>query len=171
MLVNEQNVCTDIPPNFHKALELICARLRGQGVNWAVTGSLGFALQGLPLTPNDIDLQTDESGAYAIQRLLSEFVTQQVAYKVSPHIRSFWGLLQIGGLRVEVMGDLQKRLPDGAWEPPVDVMPHRRFIDLDDLHIPVLDLHYEQQAYLLMGRTEKAAMLADWLAQRVVRDE
>jgi hypothetical protein len=35
---------------------------------WAVTGSLGMALQGMELAVHDIDLQTSREGAYEIER-------------------------------------------------------------------------------------------------------
>jgi hypothetical protein len=51
------------------------------------------------------------------------------------------------------MGAIQKLLPDGAWEEPVYVEAYRRWVETDDLLVPVLDLDYEYQAYLKLGRT------------------
>ncbi len=55
------------------ALKLVCARLGGLGIRWALVGSSGLALRGVDVEPHDIDILTDEGGAYGIDRLLSEF--------------------------------------------------------------------------------------------------
>ena len=57
-----------IDPVYLNVLRQIHARLSNTDVNWVVTGSLGFALQGVPVQPNDIDIQTDKVGAYEIER-------------------------------------------------------------------------------------------------------
>ena len=58
--------------NVHlRVLERIADRLHASPVAWAVTGSLGMALQGVPVTVHDIDIQTDEKGVYEIERQLA----------------------------------------------------------------------------------------------------
>ncbi len=130
---------------------------------WAVTGGLGFSLQGVPVEVHDIDLQTDREGAYAIEAIFADAVVQPVAFSGTERIRSYFGTLTVQGVRVEVMGDLQKRLPEGSWEPPVAVAEHLRFVEVRGLSIPVLDLRYEVEAYRILGRHAKAEMLARWL--------
>ena len=51
-------------------------------------------------------------------------------------------------------------------EEPVDVALHRRWVKLDDMQIPVLALEYELQAYRLLGRSEKAEVIHQWLQKR-----
>src|SRR5574340_796175 len=145
------------------ALRQICALMEGSQFDWAVTGSLGMVLQGMDFPVHDIDLQTDEDGAYEIERRLSEFVVKPVLFKGSDRLRSRLGKLAIDGIQVEVMGAIQKRLPDGSWEPPVQVADHRRWVELKDLRVPVLSLEYEAEAYHLMGREERAAAIRQWL--------
>ncbi|ASJ02463.1 hypothetical protein A3L09_03935 [Thermococcus profundus] len=154
-----------IPQKHLKVLRRIYERLSKSDVTWAVTGSLGFALQGIPVEPHDIDIQTDREGAYEIERLFSEFVIEPVKFKESERIRSHFGALMIDGIKVEIMGDIQKRVND-EWEEPVDVNRYRRFVEVEGMKIPVLDLEYEYQAYLKLGRIEKAEMLRRFLAER-----
>jgi len=134
---------------------LLCQRL-GEEVLWAVTGSTGLALQGVRVEPHDIDLQTDARGAYRIEELLTEFVKKKVVFSSTERICSHVGAFEIEGLVVEVMGALQKRLPDGTWEAPVDVALHRRFVRFKDLLVPVISLEHELRAYRLLGREETA---------------
>lgn len=153
-----------IEPVYLNILRKIYARLNDRNVNWVVTGSLGFALQGVPVEPNDIDIQTDREGAYEIDRLFSEFVTKRVKFSSTERIRSHFGELIIDGIKVEIMGDIQKRLEDGSWENPVDLGRHKRVIELEGIQVPVLSLEYEYQAYLKLGRIEKAEVLRKWLS-------
>ncbi|MFQ5612691.1 MAG: nucleotidyltransferase domain-containing protein [Anaerolineae bacterium] len=148
-----------IAPAFLTVLRKIQAALNDGQVNWAVTGSLGFALQGVPVEPGDIDLQTDEAGAYEIERRFSEFVTRRVSFSSTARIRSHFGALRLDGIEVEIIGALQKRLGDGGWEPPVDVGRYKRTVEVEGMSIPVLSLEYEYEAYLTLGRVEKAQML------------
>lgn len=155
-----------LTPAFSAALQSIAVALLGAPIDWALTGSLGFALQGGAVSPRDIDIQTDAEGAYAIAQRLADYVVSPVTYVASPAIRSHLGALEIAGVTVEVMGALQKRLPNGAWEPPVDVRLHRRWVRAADQLLPVLDLAYEEQAYRALGRTERADMLRQRLVQQ-----
>ena len=143
-------------------LETLSTTLDDCSITWALTGSASFALQGIPLTPDDIDIQTTEDGAYLIEELFAEQVIEPVTFSESEVIRSHFGAIELNDVRVEVMGALQKRQTDGAWEPPVNITEHRTFVDLGDIRVPVLSLHYEAEAYKRLGRTERAALLAEY---------
>lgn len=155
-----------IPAPFLDVLRKIYRCLQDSSAVWVVTGSLGLALQGVPVEVHDIDLQTDGAGAYEIERRLAEYVTQPVQHWVSERIRSHFGALEIDGVQVEIMGAFQKRLDDENWEEPVDVVQHRRWVKLEDMQIPVLALEYEEQAYRLLGRSEKAEVIHQWLQKQ-----
>lgn len=141
------------------ALSILMDRLDGTEIVWALTGSLGHALQGVPLEAHDVDVQTDERGAYSIEDRLAGFVVRAVGLSSTDRIRSHFGAFSVGGVVVEVMGALQKRLPDGSWEPPVDVVSHRKYVTAAGRSVPVLDLAYEADAYEILGRTDRAALL------------
>ncbi|RKZ25640.1 hypothetical protein DRQ20_04710, partial [bacterium] len=81
-------------------------------------------------------------------------------------IRSHFGELRIDGVKVEIMGDVQKRLPDGGWEEPVDVEKHRKFIQVEGMRVPVLKLEYEYRAYLILGRKERAEILERYMCKK-----
>jgi hypothetical protein len=146
-----------------RVLHTLYERLSVTDINWVVTGSLGFVLQGVPVEPHDIDIQSDETGVHEIERLFSEFVTRLVALSATHNVRSHIGALMIDGIEVEIMGDIQKALADGAWEEPTDLDRHKRFVEVEGMRIPVLSLEYERQAYGDMGRIEKAETLRQWL--------
>ncbi len=155
-----------IDPTYLNILRQIYTRLKDSNINWVVTGSFGFALQNVPVTPQDIDLQTNEAGAYEIERLLSEHVTRNVAFSSVENIRSHFGALTIDGIKVEIMGDISKRLEDGTWEEPVDLERYKQFVQVEGMQVPVLSLEYEYQAYLKLGRLEKAQIMRKVLQDR-----
>jgi len=148
---------------YLKILRKINTRLNNTSVNWALTGSFGFSLQGVPVKPNDIDIQTDKEGAYEIERHFSEFITKRVIFSSTERIRSHFGELMIDGIKVEIMGNIQKRLENGSWENPVDLERHKRVVEVEGMKVPVLSLEYEYQAYLKLGRVDKVEMLRNWL--------
>jgi hypothetical protein len=148
---------------FLEPLQIIHARLQDCNAVWAITGSLSMALQGLDLPVHDIDLQTDTSGAYEMERLFSEYLRESVHFWQSPRIRSHFGRLEILGVQVEIMGDIAKSLDGVEWEAPTDVVANRCWVDWQDLHLPVITLEHEYHAYLFMGRLEKAELLKKWL--------
>ena len=150
---------------FVKALTKIYRKLEKKPVNWVVTGSLAFALQDLPVRPNDIDIQTDEAGAYEIERLFANRVTEPVKIREEKKMRSHFGILDIDGVRVEIMGDICKKTETGDWGEPVELDHFKQFVEFSGMRIPVLSLSYEYKAYLTLGRMEKAMMLKEWLAR------
>lgn len=155
-----------IDMSYAKALRRIYTSLQDKPVSWVVAGSLSFALQGVPVTPDDIDLQTDLAGALAIEQYLSKHVVQKVKYSPTEKVRSHLGELSLNGVKVKIMGDVQKRQEDGSWEKPADLAQYKQYIEFRGMTIPVLALEYEYEAYLKLERFEKAAMLKEALQDR-----
>ncbi len=147
-----------LPASFLPVLHQLHTTLHEQDILWAITGSTSFALRGLPFTPNDIDLQTDTPGAYAVEKALQPFVVRPVAFSGTERIRSHLGQLRVDGVKVEIMGDVEKWV-NGRWEPPPDLTKHREFIQFDGMELPVLSLAHEREAYEKMGRVETAVVL------------
>lgn len=158
----------NLPPRLLEVFRLIHARLEAEGLDWALTGSLAFAMQGLETLPRDIDIQTDRAGAYRFEALFREHVTHPVGTdRAGERVRSHFGDFDFGGVAVQVMGELQKRDPlTGEWEPPTDLQRHRRFLEFEGMRVPVLDLAYEAESYRRMGRPERAAQLEALAARR-----
>jgi hypothetical protein len=156
---------------FLDALRIICTRLNEHQVIWAVTGSLGMALQGMDIEVHDIDIQTSQHGAYEIEGYFPEYIVKPVHYLASERMRSHLGVLEIEGVKVEIIGDVQKLLDGQVWEKPVNVKQYRRWINVEGMQVPVISLEYEHQAYLKMGRIEKAEKIKKWLDENRTRPE
>ena len=128
-----------IEQHYRNVLRKIYARLCDHQINWVVTGSLGMALQGMCLEVHDIDIQTDQRGAYAIESCFSEYVVRAVQYSATHRIRSHFGALEIDGVKVEIMGDIQKLLEDQKWEDPVPIEQYKHWVQYEGMQVPVLD--------------------------------
>jgi hypothetical protein len=148
------------------SLKFLYSRLNDPGkvaLNWAVTGSLGMVLNGMEMTIHDIDLQTDKDGAFEIERRLLDYRVTPVFFKASDRIRSYFGIFEVKGVQVEVMGDMQHLQPDQVWQEPVKVEQFRKWITFENMLIPVMSLEHELDAYRLMGRHEKAERVREFL--------
>jgi hypothetical protein len=149
------------------ALRELQVGLSTSTVRWVLTGSAGFALQGVPVAVHDLDVQTDAAGAYEMARRFVRALIEPVHFWDSGSMRSHFGALELAGVRVEVMGDISKRNPDGSWDSPPDLAGLTRWVDVADLRLPVLALEYEAEAYRKMGRLDKAVLLQRWLDMQV----
>ena len=152
-----------------KVLHKLCNNLNTDEVVWAVTGSLGFALHGMDIEIHDVDIQTDKSGAYEIERRFLPYVVRNVEFSSSHNIRSYFGELNIDGVKVEIMGDIQKLLPDGLWESPVDVCDNTCLINCEGVIVPVMSLEHECEEYYKLGRTEKANQIRTYWEKHVAQ--
>ncbi len=152
-----------IPKQHFQVLATIVEALRDRQIDWVITGSLGMALHGMPLNPHDIDLQTDKNGVYEIEEIFKSNVVAPLAFRSSDRLQSYFGKLEIDGIKVDIMGDLQKRNDDLTWEEPVKVEDYREWLEYSGIMVPVMQLEYEYLAYTKMGRIERARLLRDWL--------
>ncbi|MBI9046819.1 MAG: hypothetical protein JEZ06_20200 [Anaerolineaceae bacterium] len=135
-------------------------------IPWVLTGSLGMRLQGMQLHPEDIDIQTDKTGAYQIAKALSPFCIQDIKFLKSEHIQSHFGKFVIHGFTVEIMGDIQKKLTNNSWENPVHIPSVRKWISWQKYQVPVLSLSYEAKAYRRLGRDKKATLIEEFLTKK-----
>lgn len=149
---------TSFSPTFRNALETLCSHLTG--FTWAVTASTNLALRGIPVEPSDIDLVTDESGAYGIEKQFEDSVIEPVtsSKSVEKRINSHYGALVIDGVRVEIMGDVE-HFVDGEWTPTADVSDSREFVALDGHEVPVMPIEHERKGYRELGRDERVRLI------------
>jgi hypothetical protein len=136
---------------------------------WAVMGSTASVLQGIPdYVPPDIDLVTTMEGAYIMSGAVGHAgtVIRQVGFSVSEPYSSHFGIFEVQGIKVEVMGDLIIRVADGVinatdhfarWSDKV------RLLHFDSVHIPVVPLEWQLVANVLLDRPERSHGIADFL--------
>jgi hypothetical protein len=136
---------------------------------WAVMGSTASVLQGIPnYTPPDIDLVTTRDGAYIMSGSIGGLgaTMRQVSYSESERYASHFGIFEVLGVKVEVMGDLVIRVADGV----IDATQHFarwsdkvRLIHFENHHIPVVPLEWQLVANVLLSRPERSTGIAEYL--------
>jgi GNAT superfamily N-acetyltransferase len=112
----------------------------------------------------DLDLATTADGASAVEHALAGRVIQPVGYRTRGAIRGHLGRVELAGIEVEVLGDVQNLLPDGTWTTPPALSEHITRVSLGEETLPVLNLRYLRAAYTAMGRTDKVRLIEETLA-------
>lgn len=137
-----------------RVLFLIYDKLETEkNINWVLAGSLSLYLHGVDVQPSDIDLITTREGAYRIARIFSQYVEEPVRYMESEFFRSYFGVIIIDGVKVEVMGDLEEK-QYGKWVSLNKRLSNRDFIELEGRRVPLSDLKDQLESYKACGRVE-----------------
>ena len=142
-------------PRWRAVLRALAARLDAAGIPCRVVGGTAAALHGVPVRVKDIDLETTAAGAQQIAALFAACVIRPVAFSESPVYRSHFGQLDIDGVLVEIMGDLERREGDG-WAPSAALT--ETVVMLEGAPVRVSWLEEETLAYMRRGRLERAAL-------------
>jgi hypothetical protein len=138
---------------------------------WALIGSTASVLQGLDgYSPPDIDLATTSEGAYIMEGALSDVsvTVRPVAHSSAGPYTSDFGIFEVEGVKVEVMGDLVIAKEDGHitltehWSKWSDKV---RVLHFEGQHVPVAPLEWQLIANALLGRPERVDGIAAHLRQ------
>jgi hypothetical protein len=152
---------TPVADALTKILQCIIPAMFRSQQPWALMGSLASVLQGMPdYTPPDIDLVATSQGAYEMEECLAGLGTTVRPVKLSSSrpYTSHFGIFDVDGVKVEVMGDLIIQCDDGSlhaedhwsrWSQRVRVLHFR------DMHIPVVPLEWQIVANALLRRPER----------------
>ncbi len=152
-----------IPDNFLIPLRKIYREMQNDEIDWVITGSLGLAIKGIPVQPQDIDIQTDGDGLKHFVRTFSHALTQEPTIQETEHTRSVIATLMIEGIPVDIMGDVQHRDEDGFWDDPPNLSMNRIYLQVADMRIPTFTLDFEEEVYRSIGRKDKAELIAQYL--------
>jgi hypothetical protein len=160
-----------LPDELAESLAQVLEALASTAVPWVLTGSTAFALQGVEGigSPTDIDLQSDRAGAFTVEARLLEIGAEPVRpvrFSAKKQVRSYFGILRLGRVPIELMGDVETRDIDGNWNGPPHLATHRCCVDWERWRVPVLDLHYEALAYHRLGRHDRATAIQRTAAKR-----
>lgn len=141
-----------------RALEIISERLRGQNIKWVLLGSMSLVLQGVKVTPHDIDILTDKTGAYEINKVFADFKVNPVKYSSTDFQRSHFGEFHINGIKVEVMGDYEEK-NKGQWQGFNSRLISPVVIKFEGMALPVSELREQFKSYEQSGREKDAAKI------------
>jgi hypothetical protein len=136
---------------------------------WALMGSTASVLQGIDnYTPPDIDIVTTTEGAYILSGAVSHAGTmlRPVSYSETERYASHFGVFEVDRVKVEVMGDLVIKVPDGritAGEHFARWSEKVRILHFESMHVPVIPLEWQLVANVLLERPERSLGIAHFL--------
>ena len=102
-----------ISEKLNRSLFIINNNLTNSGVNWAIIGSTNLALQGVEIEPRDIDILTDQQGAKTLAKKLKKYIKEPLAYHQTDKFNAYRLVLNVEGIEVEVLGDLNNKIFQG----------------------------------------------------------
>ena len=152
-----------IQKEYIEILKTLYKELIKTNIIWVLTGSLSFAIRGLDTSIGDIDIQTDKHGAYELQKIFKKYREINVEFKQTEKIRSYFGSIKMKNIKIEIMGDIEKKIKN-EWTTAPDLVLLKENIEFLGMKIPVLPIEYEADAYFNMGRIDKANKLKELIS-------
>lgn len=159
-----------LPEPIRRALVRLVPILNGTGAAWVLGGSCSLKLHGVKVEPHDIDISTDQFGAYHIGKALEEAAEQvrAVQWSEGKRIRSHYGQYRIGGVQVDVIGAAELRegeewipaKPPSEWQTQIMAAPGIQ------TSVTTFTLEYERDAYRRLQRDEKVKLIEEQLLVR-----
>lgn len=140
-----------------KALKLITEKLKG--INYAVIGSVNLQIQGMNVTPRDIDILTTEAGINKIDEILKEYRTEEIYFDESEGRNSFRSFYMIDGIEIEVLGNVNNIYRD------LESLDRNVLINFKEMRIPCIPLGDELETYQKMGRKDKIKIIQTFLSK------
>ena len=139
---------------FVEVIKLISENIPSN-IKWAVDGSTSLALQGIDVTPHDIDILTDREGAIRIQESLKNYNVVPISHSSNEKYDSYFGTFKVKGIKVEVMGDLRV-FRSGKWSTlqnpsTVDIVN----TNLEGVSTPVVSVKSQTESGYLIERLKK----------------
>ena len=153
-----------------EALKIIYAKLHETEIIWVIGGSLALRLVGLDVKPRDIDLFTDEKGAYEIEKLLAEYLVRNVSLSSKDNIRSHYGILNIHGIEVEIIGHIEFKDERNVWEVGRNLVDVISIFEFEGMKIPLMKIESQLRGYRNIARKEKVMLIEEWLEKQKKRN-
>jgi hypothetical protein len=145
-------------------LKTIASRLNERKILWALGGSWLLQLQGQPIIPHDIDLLVAIQDAMAAEEVLQSLGTLQTPKPLDPrYLTGYFREYRINGVDVDLIGDFKIVDQGITFSYPFDEQSVVKDFWIEGIKIPCTSLEDWFILYRLMGRNEKASLLATLL--------
>ncbi len=160
-----------LPTQIRRALSTLLERLPGSSIEWKLGGSVALALQGLEISPRDVDLFLPSGDAARLTaETLGEFVESLPHWRASEPFASYYGHCRIEGVEIDLIGELVIETPQGSVQLGVDSLLWRResFLPFQGRKVSSIPLEIQLVTYYLMPkREERVNQITSLLKARV----
>ncbi len=151
-----------ISEKFKQAIMFISEVLSNAKIKWAVIGSTNQALQGMEITPNDLDLIVSFDYLKKIPELFKSFSPSPFQKLETTTGMPAWDVkMTLKKVEVQFLGERK----EGLYVKPL-LSKKVTHVTVNGLSIPCLALDSEANAYAKTNREKKAKAILDFLAKQ-----
>ncbi len=144
-------------PNF-TVLDNFLKRISKAEIEWVLVGSTNLALQGIDIQAKDIDIVTTKDGADKIAKIFKKNLTKEMEYSESERFKSYFGKLEIKGIKFEIMAELSYKSEKDDWIQS-ESLAKKEYFDFKKFKVPVNPISLEKAFYLKINREDDNAKL------------
>jgi len=150
--------------SFKNVIKFIFEKVKKKDIKCALIGSANMTLQGIDITPNDLDIITSPADLKIFEQEFKEYIIKPISKKppFKKGFSEFYEIkLKIKGIKVHILGEHD----DDIYFSKVKDN-HIFFVELDDIFVPCLSLKSEARAYSETNRKDKVKLIMDFLKTR-----
>ena len=162
-----RQVVSVIPKPYIDALTVLHEKLADVKTKWVINGDLAECMKVVQTEPNGIEIVTSKEGVQQINLALQEFhppVPVMQLFQLSRsalidgkeypvYARSLYFDLELNGVAVKVLGDLQFKVGDWDWGDIYDFTPE--YVYIVGKRFSVTPLNIKLQFYKSLGWVDK----------------
>ena len=118
---------------------------------WAITGSMNLCLRGVKIHPRDIDVITTIRGADIFSGRIPGKCELPFGTRQTDSIRSYFGVLSLNGVSIEIMADAAVRSYTGQWMSLSEWFNNLEFLTIAGFTVPLTSLEFERKVYAALA--------------------
>ena len=141
---------SDVISSINTVLPIIKNLLDSNGVQWAVMGSASEVIRGKRRYCRDIDIIiADRKDIEKVNTLFSPFIIEEVMYYPSESIRSYYGKLNVGGVNIDIVCDIENLIHNNHWEPHPNIEIEK--VCFHGVKYPISSLAFEKKVKIILS--------------------
>lgn len=146
---------------FVEAIKIIDEKLNQKGIKWALVGSTNLALQGMNVTPRDLDILINYPNLEAVKFIFLDYNPSKIK-ELKPFIKG----QQAWEVRAIINNTEVQFFSEKNGEYARKLHANRLItIKLNNINIPCFSLKDEAQIYAETNRKDKAEIINKFLKQ------
>jgi hypothetical protein len=127
-------------------------------LDWRLIGSANLTLQGIDIIAKDIDIMVKVDNVQVVQTLLQQYCTKRIEYSKTGNFASYYGQFNINDVKIDVIAGLVL-IKNGVQTTKDIFAKNPTIIDVEGMAIPCANLNTEYEAYIDLGRYDKAQLI------------
>lgn len=141
---------SDVISSINTVLPIIKNLLDSNGIQWAVIGSASEVIRGKKKYCRDIDIIiADRKDIEKVNTLFSPFIIEEVMYYPSESIRSYYGKLNVGGVNIDIVCDIENLIHNNHWEPHPNIEIEK--VCFHGVKYPITSLDFEKKVRIILS--------------------